>query len=162
MRKELLQIWKSNCEFSRTVWSQDDEASMAEYQDISAYSVMARSIPWRYFYITLQNNVQSLCFTLILTFINSAVEVQISSEELDICLSSSFSQTVSLSEGTCLGNIQRVRSALRMRTKNCHEVASNPCDGTSNSQFRAIFPVLGHLRAGLLIQKGCTHILEKL
>lgn len=76
-------------------------------QDISAYSVMATSPSCMYFHITLQNSVQSLCFTLILTFINSAVELQISSEELDICLSSSFLQTVYLSEGTFLGNISQ-------------------------------------------------------
>lgn len=78
-------------------------------QDISAYSVMATSPSCMYFHITLQNSVQSFCFTLTLTFINSAVELQISSEELDICLSSSFLQTVSLSEGTFLGNIPRAK-----------------------------------------------------
>lgn len=115
-----------------------------------------------YFHVTLQNSVQSLCFTLTLTFINSAVELQISSEELDICLSSSFLQTVSLSEGTFLGNIPSETFSLQIRTWNYHEVASNPCDGASNFQFEGIFPILGHLRAGLLTQKGCTDISEAL
>lgn len=112
-RKELLQIRKSNCEFSRSVClrSQDNKAPMTKvsYQDISAYSVTATSLSCRYFHTTLQNNVQSLCFTLRLTRINSAGELQISSEKLDIWLSSSFLQTVSLIRNL-LGKTPRERN----------------------------------------------------
>lgn len=108
--------------------------------------------------ISLQNNVQSLCFTIILTFINSAVS----------CKSAVKSWTsVYLHPFSCfslgrklLGKYPMSETfALQIRTWNYHEVASNPCDGTSNFEFWGTFPVSGHLRVGLLIQKGCTDIL---